>query len=194
MLKEITNRDVESYFFSICKMTQFYLSGEYIKDVGNAIELYIRNISRCFIQKYRKIDNRCINRIMGENDEKYTKLYRIFAELCVKPGYIEEISPEQLACIKKFPHVIVYGAGEIGRSVIEILDLYDIPIDGIAVTSTKRNKRSLMGNIIRQIEEYKNIDKDKALVIIAVTEKYYNDIRTMLDDCGFKHYLKLQKW
>ena len=112
----------------------------------------------------------------------------------MRSGILEDISQNDLGYIKSFRYVILYGAGDIGRSILEILDLHDISIYGIAVTTISENRSSLMGNRIRSIDDYKEIEKDECLVIIAVTEKYNAEVVKKIKNNGFHHYIKLQEW
>ncbi len=195
MMKKVSAQNLESYFFVICEMAWDYVNNNYKEELCDAIQGYIRKASRDFIQAYRKSDEKAAKaQFLKNKNIKYLKLYDTFAELCVKSGLLEDISVEHLEYIKSFRYVILYGAGDIGRSILEILDFYDIPIYGIAVTMAWGNKKSLMGNRIRQIEEYRGINKEECLVIIAVTEKYYMDVFKKVQDCGFTKCLKVQDW
>ena len=195
MMKKVSAQSLESYFFIICEMARDYVNNHYKQELCDAIQGYIRKASRDFIQAYWKSDEKAAKaQFLKNKNIKYLKLYDTFAELCVKSGLLEDISNEHLEYIKSFRYVILYGAGDIGRSVLGILDFYDIPICGIAVTTAWGNRKSLMGNRIRPIEEYEYINKEECLIIIGVTEKYYLDIRNKLNKFGFKHYLKIQDW
>ena len=194
MTKKIAEQNLESYFFIICELARYYINEDY-KEVCNAIQRYIQKVAQDFIGAYRKSgEKRVKGQLLKKCNTKYLKLYNTFADLCVRSGILEDISQNDLGYIKSFRYVILYGAGDIGRSILEILDLHDISIYGIAVTTISENRSSLMGNRIRSIDDYKEIEKDECLVIIAVTEKYNAEVVKKIKNNGFHHYIKLQEW
>lgn len=190
MTADIADRNIESYIISIGELMKLYLQAEFDDKMGYAIEGYIRKVCREYISIYRKWNGKELELRLLKDKPEYFKLYRTFSELFIKSGKILNIHSEQAEKMRQYPYVILYGAGDIARSAIETLDQYDIPLHGIAVSAAKGNPRSLLGNPVRELQEYQGI-KEKCLVLIGTVPRYYREIEEQLQKNGFIHYLKL---
>lgn len=188
---KVTAKNLESYFDLIGMLTKDCIGSVEEEPVIIAKEDYIRSLIDDFVRCYRKctIEERK-NAYQATESEKKKRLYQIFAERALTTGKIKHLSESQVCKIKEFEHVIVYGGGDIARSTLEVLDIYDIALDGIAVTSDQHNKRSLCGLRIRSLYEYQSI-KDSCLVIIATGKEFQQTIEQNLKEQGFLHYLKI---
>lgn len=184
----IEQKHIGSYMICICELTKWYLQEEFDLKTSAAIEEYIRKTCREYISVYRRWSQREQELQLLEDKPAYLKLYRTFSELCVKSGKVLELSKKQMEEITRYPYIILYGAGDIARSVVEILDYYDIPLHGIAVTSMQGNRKSILGNPVRTLEEYHDI-KEQCFVIIGTTPKYYHEIKEQLQRQGFIHLM-----
>lgn len=88
-----------------------------------------------------------------------------------------------------YEKVLIYGAGVIGKRIFDELDaLNQQKVIGFAVTDTKENDSSYKGMPVRCIEEFVE-EKDTLAVVIAVTEKYREEIREKLVNLGFARIL-----
>lgn len=188
MRAEITEKNIGSYIICICELMNWYLQESFDGKTSRAIEEYIRKISREYISAYRRWNAREQMPQLLEDRPECLKIHQTFSELCIKSGKILELSPRQIKEIQKYTYVILYGAGDIARSAVEILDYYDIPLYGIAVTSMQGNKKSILGNPVRELSAYQGI-KDQCLVILGTTPKYYQEIKEQLQSQGFIHLM-----
>lgn len=188
MQTTITEKSIGSYIICICELMKWYLQKNFDRRTGEAIEEYIRKISREYISTYRRWNAREQVPQLLEDKPEYLKIHQTFSELCIRSGKTLDISPKKIAEIRRYPYVILYGAGDIARSVVEILDCYDIPLYGIAVTSMRGNRKSILGNSVRELGAYSEM-KDQCLVIIGTTRKYYYEIREQLQNRGFAHLM-----
>ena len=184
----IAQKHIGSYIICINELTKWYLQEEFDHKTSEAIEEYIRKVCREYIGVYRRWNQREQELQLLEDKPAYLKIYRTFSELCIKSGKVLELSKKQIEEIAKYPYVILYGAGDIARSMVEILDYYDIPLYGIAVTSLQGNRKSILGNPVRELKEYHDI-KEQCLVIIGTTPKYYHEISEQLQRQGFLHLI-----
>lgn len=94
------------------------------------------------------------------------------------------LSEEQKQIEKQYSKIIVYGAGRIAGRILGQLD--EKRMLGIAVTDTAHNPEVKNGYAIKEINAYREY-RDEALVIVAVTEKFHDEIRKKLKQEGFKH-------
>lgn len=116
---------------------------------------------------------------MTETFNVSTVYQRICKEL--PEGVIEEV--------KKYPKIIIYGAGEVCRDVISLLARERIDEFSIAVTKVD-SKQYVMGNEVHEIADYVDV-RNQAIVIIAVTKNYEEEIADNLEHMGFNKYIKL---
>lgn len=93
--------------------------------------------------------------------------------------------------IREYETVIIYGAGMIGRRLYNSLKIQANPVNVkcFAVTDTKADNRRKQDKIpVVNIEELVCY-KDSALIIIAVTGLYKNEMVNNARTLGFKHIL-----
>lgn len=190
MTETLTYRHIESYFINLCELTKLYLEKNFDGPVSNAIEKYIQNIGQTFVKTYKACsDHRIPDTALIQNTKVYKRLYSIYSDLfndSQKRGELKEYTKEYW---RQYEKIIVYGAGNVARAVLEMLDQYDIPVYGIAVTSTIDNRKSLLGNFVREITWYMDVKED-CLVIIATEPIQYEEIRNKLQLYHFTNYVE----
>lgn len=190
MTNSISEKNIASYMICICELSQFYLQADFEQEMNGAIEGYIQKVVREYISIYRKWESRESVPQLLKDKADYLKLYRLFSELFVKPDKLVDISPRQIDMIRQYQYVLLFGAGDIARGTIECLEQYDIPLYGIVVSSKRGNRKSLMGNTVRELWEYDSI-KDKCLVLIGTIPRYYFEIEKYLQEQGFVHWMEI---
>lgn len=92
-------------------------------------------------------------------------------------------------CEKKPEKIIIYGAGQVARTVIYLLEEKGIAVNKVAVTNIAVNKKYLYGYEINQIDELVT-DKTDALVFIAVQSENL-DMLYNAKRLGFKNIVPL---
>lgn len=190
MTTEITAKNIESYVISICEMMKLYLQNDFCQEMNQAIEGYVRKVSREYISVYRKWGNRKLETVLLKDNPEYLKLYRTFSELFINSGKLLHIDSERIERIRQYPYIVLYGAGDIARSTLEILDQHDISIHGIAVSDADGNRKSLLGNSIKVLQDYSEI-REECLVLIGTIPRYYSEIREQLRENGFFQWMEM---
>lgn len=190
MTTDISVKNIESYIICICELSKLYLQNNFNQKISSAAEGYIRKVSREYISVYRRWGKKKFEPEILKAQPEYLKLYRTFSELFIRPGKLVNIRAEQIERMKQYSIVIMYGAGDIARSTIEILDQYDIGLHGIAVSNADGNKKSLLGNPVRELQYYREV-KEKCLVLIATIPRYYRAIRKQLQENGFLQWMEI---
>lgn len=79
--------------------------------------------------------------------------------------------------------VYIYGAGSLCKNTIILLSEFDIPIEGIVVTTKEGNPNTVMGHFVYCIDDT-SIEKESVLIYIS-TENYYTEIYKLLRNRGF---------
>ena len=190
MTTGVGGKNIESYIISICEIMKLYVKDDFSREMDRAVEGYIRKVCREYISVFRKWGNREFEPVLLKDKPEYLKLYRTFSELFIHAGKRLYISPEQVEKMRQYQYVILYGAGDIARSTIEILDQYDILLHGIAVSDLHGNRKSLLGNPIRELQEYYAI-REKSLVLIGTIPRYYSEIQKQLLKQGFMEWMEM---
>lgn len=192
MTKKIGNKNVRDYFSNLCCLCRFYMEEDSDIRLEKAIEKYIQKVYRDFINAYRVYaladDGYALKEEFG--NKKEAKLYGIVAGIESYTGEVQTRIADSIERIREAERIIVYGAGNIAREVLVTLDRYDVAVEGIAVSGTVGQKKSLLGNRVRTITAYSE-QKDESLVVIATTAKFYTDIEKNLLQLGFLHYLEV---
>lgn len=87
--------------------------------------------------------------------------------------------------LKKAKHIIIYGAGLVGKSYyLRLADTYKI--ECFAVSKLDNNNRSLFGIPVIEISELKK-EKENTAIIIGVGDAHKDDVLNVLYREGFRH-------
>lgn len=191
MTKALTIKNVEDYFWNVCELTKNYLGFSCEGEAAQAVEEYIRMVCRDFIRVRRKYERSSRDETETEqwSDQRYYRLYRIFSGLAVRTGSLGDFTLEQLKAVSH-KKLIVYGAGDIAREVIELLDQNDLAIYGVAVSPGKADRKSLLGNRVLTIDRYLDV-KEESLVILGTNPRTYGEIEEELEKYGFSQYMEI---
>lgn len=192
MTRKIDGKNITDYFYIICYLSQYYLSHQFDAELEKGIEKYIHKVYRDFLNAYRRYASANDGYELKNHmtDKNYAKLYGLVSGYESYSGEVQEHIADQIEQIRQSKHVIVYGAGDIARETIIMLDQFDVVITGIAVSDYAGNKKSLLGNKIRVISDYLD-KKEDSIVIIATTARFYPDIERHLSRLGFQNYLEV---
>ncbi len=94
--------------------------------------------------------------------------------------------------IKKYPSVIIYGAGKIGREVADALQKENIEITCFAVSDIGDKPHVYMGIKVEQILNLSGYTEESA-VIVAVGDRYQYEIYNILRQYKFKNIFLIDK-
>ena len=110
-------------------------------------------------------------------------------------GQSEMLKQEEeqlLYMINRFKDIIIYGAGNVGKKVVEYLLKKDSNYNlRFAVTKKDISDAEYMGIEIKEIKEFTKRDKEDALVLIATTERYQEEISYTLKKEEFRSVIKI---
>lgn len=84
--------------------------------------------------------------------------------------------------------VYVYGGGAVAVRLLNALDLYDIPVEGILVTDPTKGKKTALGRRVQGFHETA-MDVESDVVIVAVANKYQQEICDGLARRGVKRII-----
>jgi len=102
--------------------------------------------------------------------------------------YARDLSEKIVSC----KSIVIYGAGIVAREVTCCLTAapYNCKIDAYIVTSKEGNPDTLLGGKVVALEEGQALYKD-SLILVAVLERYLNDILETLAARGFLNVIPL---
>lgn len=103
--------------------------------------------------------------------------------------YYEKELAEKIVSSKS---IVIYGARIVAKEVASCLmgDPYNCDIDAFMVTSLAGNPQTLLGRKVMTIQEGQVLYRD-SLIIVAVLERYIDEIRHTLHSSGFKNVIIL---
>lgn len=84
--------------------------------------------------------------------------------------------------------VYVYGGGAVAARLLNALDLYDIPVEGILVTDPTKGKKTALGRRVQRFHETA-MDVESDVVFVAVSNKYQQEICDELARRGVKRII-----
>lgn len=94
--------------------------------------------------------------------------------------------------LQKYPLVLVYGAGQVGRCLAKEIRRRNGSVDSFVVTDVSGQNASCMGIPVYEIQEYLS-RADSCAVVIAVTERGQYEIYEHLQSYGFQNIFRVDK-
>lgn len=93
--------------------------------------------------------------------------------------------------LKSAGHIWIYGAGIVGKRALKTLSnkLFNLSISGIVISKHYGQEDEVNGYKIVEIKELISEDKDNTVFIIAVSEKYQEEIVDTLRTYGYEKYI-----
>ena len=125
-----------------------------------------------------------IEKAIKEDFSKY-----IFYEL--KNATIEDdlvLDDSITQILEKINSVILYGAGNISKNILKILNFYGIELEAIIVTNRENNPENIYGHKIYQIDELHESQK-KEYVLVPLKRRYLDEVKLNLEKNGFKNII-----
>ena len=90
--------------------------------------------------------------------------------------------------LKQVKRVYIYGTGNYGIDTYRVLYMYNISVDGFVETHKKNN---MMFNVpVYSLDEFVE-KKIKEITIIAVSDKYKNEIFALLEKNNITNYCSI---
>lgn len=178
-------------YLPIYQMFRFQSCLFNVKRIGNAFRLnFLERIREDYIESERR----------GEMDlsEFYKEEQEALLSVLKDPaGYLEEIFklPDRLKqSVKGYPVLIIYGAGGRGNEAYHWLkeSLNSFQQVFYAISDRKFEKRYKNGLEIKSIYDLKKY-ADSAAVIVAVTERFKDEILDVLRSLDFKNIITLDE-
>ena len=140
----------------------------------------------------------CIRHLRDCSDLQQVKMDNVHQEsiyhLFMAPYrhvYCRHLFRDDMDLIKRFEYIIVYGAGNVGREMANILVECGVNRFYVAVTK-KTGEEFVNGCSIHEIEEFIPMKK-KSLVIISVSGQYYAEVFSHACELGFSHTISFLK-
>lgn len=177
-------------FNAYCEIREFWESIDGKSDVkkymAKIIGQYYRIAKEHFrIKNWKKIQKWAENRRLYIYNQ-----YLIFESTEIIKRYVTQLNDEQIKRINSSEELIVYGAGKVAQELSYALHSIDKKIKAYAVTNVTLKRKSWYGVPIVPIHQLLKY-KDRALVIVATTDKYYDDINSVLQKYDFQNIMWL---
>lgn len=97
-------------------------------------------------------------------------------------------------CLQEFinKQIIIYGAGNVAKVVMEKLFFYNVDVLCLTVTERKKNPYFVLGKPVITLNHLTNVNTKETVVIIATFEKVQADIMEYLGEFGFEQIYIMQ--
>ncbi len=95
--------------------------------------------------------------------------------------------------LKSAPQLVVFGAGNVASLVVESLqgEFYQLRIEYCMVSDLGRNPEQIKGVQVIDYEAAKKLVRKDAIILIAIVEKYLEEVAETLVQHGYKNLLPL---
>ncbi len=156
-------------------------------EISDGIYQYNKRIFSSVTYLFRTVVN---SRVELENLKFETLRQRnVFLSLLAsfEPQQCRQLYLDDIAEMRKYSHLIVYGAGVIARRVVKMLIDYSLDNFHIAVTKPESREQYIGGCEVKSIETFLEW-RDNSIVLVAVSAKYQNEILENLRSLGFSNY------
>lgn len=193
IMRKMKYRYVESRFLIFNELYVYWKIHSDEEELGEAIRVYLERTIKLFMKEksyfpqYEPLS-------LGNSADKY------LFELIYRYGKSDEgsnfkwafFSEEKIKKLREASKILIYGAGNVGKEVVALLEQRGIPVDGIAVSGEVGTSDKLNGRVIKNISEYADWNED-AVVILAVVKKYHEEILERLEEYHFQNIMYLDK-
>lgn len=142
--------------------------------------------------KHNNISNNIINLSYNETEQLKKEMHDEFSKFILWEFLYKNesskiaISEQCNNLLLEYKKVILYGAGNIVKTMLNIFNKYDIVLQGIAVSDKRNNPENLYGHSVYEISELKQYAKE-CLVIVALKKKYHKNVNELLEKYSFKN-------
>ena len=181
----VNDKCVQSYYIVWMEIFKYWNAHMFDNATNCAIAQYMENMFWHF-RKFEKYSKQGTKLEYGTLAEQ--KLYELLTKK--KTAQYATLSVAKLNELAEQDAVIVYGAGAVAAEIIDLLYDNHISVCAVAVTDKSTNANQFQEIEIKQIQDLVEY-KDQAVVVIAVTEKYYRDIKETLQNVGFYKIMKV---
>jgi len=145
--------------------------------------------SKMSMELIKKINHEMDEELLGIAESPYLNAPQFDYQKVIKKT--NDMKNRHLSEMKQFEKIIIYGAGNIGKSMINYLSKEtDINIAGIAVTNRDNNLSIINGVSVDQIDDLA-VNYDNTLFVVAVMSHLQNAILDELKKRNIEHYLLL---
>lgn len=174
-------------FKSYCMFLQFWNLHQFAPDVDDAITKYLRNILITAKRLYFR------NKDMICKDNFKIGIEQHLFETIVEQKYektLDDIDEKTILEIRKYKHIIVYGAYIYAAEVVEKLQRRGFIVDSLAITYMHEKAEGINGIAVHEIKDLCYMKED-AIVILGVDKKNRQDVIKTLSKYGFMNYISL---
>lgn len=155
------------------------------KAAQKALSKYLSFLLKMLQRRYTEVSE-------PENFFLQEPYYRFILDILVHPlkdnKPIPRVLEAQRKIINESEKMIIYGAGKIAKNFLDTQRDYKGEIIGFAVTSKDENVDYLCGHKVYEISDLLNY-RNGCLVVIAVSVKFQEEIKSNLHRLGFENIL-----
>lgn len=181
--------NLRGYFICYYEILHFWLHTPLKSAVNMAIDEQLTKIYLMIKQQYNRLEEKAsIKEICGD-DIKMQHLFKVLFANEQIPRYYTSLEGK-INQIKGYEVVVVYGAGVVAKETLEVLRENGVEVHSVAVSAFDDNPLQIKGIPVRLIDDLADLS-NKAIVLIAVTPKYQQDIENKLQLLNFKNILSV---
>lgn len=154
-------------------------------EIGEQLEKMLRNNGRAIAREYKKLDS-----IDPMIIKKNKRLFRILSAVTTSfyGGFFPyKLSPDIMKRIRAKNHIIIYGAGQVGAALKELLGERGIDIMCFAVSSKGKIQQYHGVNVV-EISELLSYQHSAAILIASLD--YGNEMERTARNLGFEEVIK----
>ena len=174
-------------------LTGFYFMERFVRERGIKSEAADRNMARLYekmVRYYREMSGEYdldseMETLNAGMPDVLTELYHFFAESQKSWLHYGALSAYLLEKASQSSHIYIYGAGRLAEQVYLSLEMKGYIIDGFIVTKKEGNPSAFHGRPVTELKETPR--PEGALVIIAVTDGYREEISEALERSGWEY-------
>lgn len=184
---EASEKKLINLFKGYCILLIFWNKHSFEADIDAVLKKYLNDrliaVKRLYFRNKDKV---------SKNDFEHGIEQHLFEMMIVQEyektlNYIEE---DIFREIKKFKHIIVYGAYIYAAEVVEKLERKGFHIFSLAITNMHEKVEGINGIPVQEIDDLCYI-KDDAIVVLGVGKRNREDVIATLRKYGFLNYISL---
>ena len=169
------------------RLLQFWDSCHFNENIHNSLEKHYEKFLITVKQEYKKNKDHICEQDFSPGLERH--LYNILLVQKYERSLLDlpvTVKNE----LKNHNYLIVYGAGRIGRDLVEKLQNNNIPVNYMAATEITTDSTAIPGIPLKRIGDLTQF-RDSALVLIGTSKQFQAEIIENLKALGFLHYMAI---
>lgn len=167
-------------FIAYCAMQQFWEEGEWNYALSQCMVEFIVRYYKIAVKHYTIKDKEKIDKFISIQEKYIQQQYQLLVAREFTSIFVQSLSREKIDVISQAKEVMIYGAGNVARDIVNLLDNLDIQIVCYVVSDySNTDPKSIYGVPVKRVDEVPKSRRNSLVLIATMPNKYANIIDSL---------------